>query len=219
VRLVGLCLVGLAAVACRAPTSDFHSWGTFNTTRVRLGDTCRAVDGGNCFTATSTTTLTLGLHSGNGEAVLKRAYNVDALGTQVGSRFLFDFDTADGGVTQTICGCKANTHEMVWGELHSPNVEAGTVVEDAGSYSTTCDGGADAFCAWWIHEPPCGTDPGLSPEGWLPDGGAPADLNLQYTSFTGTLVDELSVAPDPSNPDGGCLCLPCRVTYQLSGSF
>ena len=74
-------LLTLLLVGCKATTDDFHTWGAFNTTRVRLGDTCQAVDGG-CFTAASTTLLTLGVRSTDPtQAVRKRASNTDAVRT------------------------------------------------------------------------------------------------------------------------------------------
>lgn len=214
-RLFVLAL-GFATFGCRAVTDDIHSWGSFNTTRTRLGDTCRAVDGG-CFTAASTTLVTLGVHSGDpSSAVLKRASNVDVTGTQSGARFLFVIDTADGGVTQTVCGCQATLRETIWGEFHTSASES--FATDAGA--PVCDGGNDGtLCSWWLDQPPCGTDPGLSPGDWIADAGSPSDLNAQYSAFVGTVVDELTQAPNSDTPDGGCSCLPCRVTYQLSGSL
>jgi len=233
--VVGSALTAFSLVRCGvAPPSGVHPWGTFSTQRTLLGDSCRAVDGG-CFSADSLINVTLGSLLDGGGVVLFRDPAPPAMGRQAGDRFEIVIDTSHGGLTQTTCGCPATVVETIWGEFSTadggspPGRSGETGLGDAGDLDAgtpaSTDGGIDAGASTDLDAGAspaevCGyLDPVTSPgEAWFAglDGGA--DITRSYASFHGTVVDEITLAPGATVPDGGCPCLPCKVVYDLAGS-
>src|SRR3954469_23745061 len=87
--LGGAALVGVVLTHCVSGLpANIHVWGVFASVRTRLGDTCRAVDGG-CFPDSNNATMTLGYQTDDGQAVLLRGADpaMRVTGQQAGTRF------------------------------------------------------------------------------------------------------------------------------------
>ncbi len=197
-----LAVVIVATVAClqTATPADGHPWGTYHLCLVRVSDSCHA-PGAGCTTLPADNFRSLALSTReDGTLVVPRAPLAPAFGQQRGTRFQF---SADAVPVDSVCGCAAQVQEQLHAQFLPETVN--TVCQDLDGGSASC------------RDLP---DDGGSTDDWFAGLDAGFDLDAQFPTFKGRLVDSVQIAPGERMADGGtCACQTCRVEYDLTGSL
>jgi hypothetical protein len=198
----GTALLLALGVACTSSVLDpaAHVWGTYTACQRRLADDCPGAADGGCRTeAMRARSVTLG-HLPDGGFLWSREGGLLPLeGVQAGARF--ELRATVPGVA-TLCGCVADVEETIRGELVEA-AEARGACEEPDGGGCGPDGGRSS--AWWGD-----TMPG---EGWIEEADGGVDVTRSYRAFRAVVTD-VATAADA----GSCDCLPCRVSFEVSGS-